>query len=70
VVAERTELDRGLAGLARVEVEKRLARVAQHLAELVQRVELSAAVYEDIIHLKSIYSRYQNYLAWLKESGR
>ena len=70
VVAERTELDRGLAGLARTEVEKRLARIAQHLAELVQRVELSAAVYEDIIHLKSIYSRYQNYLAWLKESGR
>ena len=30
----------------------------------------SGAVYEDIIHLKSIYSRYQNYAHWLKENRR
>ena len=32
--------------------------------------ELSGPVYEDIIHLKSMYSRYQNYAHWLKQSAK
>jgi MoxR-like ATPase len=31
------------------------------------KTELSGPVYEDLIHLKSMYSRYQNYAHWLKE---
>ncbi len=29
--------------------------------------ELSGPVYEDLIQLKSIYSRYRNYLHWLAQ---
>ena len=32
--------------------------------------ELSGPVYEDLIHLKSMYSRYQNYAHWLKAAAR
>ena len=44
--------------------------VGQLMDELVTKSELSGPVYEDIIHLKSIYSRYQNYAHWLKQNAR
>jgi hypothetical protein len=37
--------------------------------ELMDKQELSGPVYEDLIHLKSLYSRYRNYAAWLKQSA-
>ncbi|MCA9538664.1 MAG: AAA family ATPase [Myxococcales bacterium] len=59
------ELDAGLEGVGRSEVEKRLRNVERAIADLCQGGELSAAVYEDLVRLKYIYLRYQNYLRWL-----
>jgi MoxR-like ATPase len=51
------------------EAQARLGQVQQLLEQLMTRSELSGPVYEDLIHLKSMYSRYQNYLHWLKQSA-
>jgi MoxR-like ATPase len=69
VRALRDELDRGLAGVDLKATDKRLAAVTTLMAELVKKHELSGPIYEDLIHLKSIHSRYQNYAHWLKASG-
>jgi hypothetical protein len=34
-----------------------------------KKSELSGPVYEDLIHLKSIYSRYNNYSLWQKRQS-
>ncbi len=63
----RDELDQGLAGVSPAEVTRRLGRLSSLMTELMQRSELSGPVYEDLIHLKSMYSRYTNYAHWLRE---
>jgi MoxR-like ATPase len=65
----RVQLDAGLAGVDAKTVEKRLAQVTTLMMALTTKAELSGPVYEDLIHLKSIYSRYQNYAQWLKASS-
>ena len=70
VRALREELEPGLEGVPLRAVEERLGRVGKLIGELVKKHELSGPVYEDIIHLKSMYSRYQNYAHWLKQSAR
>ena len=70
VRALRDELDRGLQGVPAKTVAERHAQVSRLLEELVKKHELSGPVYEDIIHLKSMYSRYQNYAHWLKQSAK
>jgi MoxR-like ATPase len=69
VRAFRTELDQGLQGVGLAAVQKRIAQATALLQQLVTKQELSGAVYEDVIHLKSIYSRYQNYAHWLKQNA-
>lgn len=69
VRALRDELDQGLAGVSAKTVAQRHALVAKLLEELMKKHELSGPVYEDVIQLKSIYSRYQNYAHWLKQAG-
>lgn len=64
----RQELDKGLAGVDLRTTEKRLQAVTVLINELLTKNELSGPVYEDLIHLKSIYSRYRNYATWLKEN--
>ena len=59
------ELEAGLEGVGRGEVEQRMARVEQAIADLCAGGELSAPVYEDLVRLKYVYLRYQNYLRWL-----
>jgi hypothetical protein len=61
-------LDKGLEGIAVDDVRKRMREVLQQLEKLTRKAELSGPVYEDVIQLKSIYSRYQNYLNWLERS--
>lgn len=70
VVELRKELDEGLVGLDLKTVETRLSRVAALIEQRMRKDELSGAAYEDLIHLKSIYSRYQNYAQWLRQSAR
>jgi MoxR-like ATPase len=65
----RAELDRGLEGVELKAVEKRLSAVKALLEQLLRKHELSGPVYEDVIHLKSLYSRYNNYAHWLKQSA-
>jgi hypothetical protein len=65
----RVELDQGLEGVERKTVEQRLSQVKGLLEQLMTKHELSGAVYEDIIQLKSIYSRYHNYAHWLKQNA-
>ncbi|HZI15717.1 MAG TPA: AAA family ATPase, partial [Myxococcus sp.] len=64
----RNELDKGLAGVDLRTTEQRLAAVTALMSELLKKQELSGPVYEDLIHLKSMYSRYRNYATWLKEN--
>ncbi|NVJ21168.1 AAA family ATPase [Myxococcus sp. AM011] len=64
----RTELDKGLSGIDLRTTEKRLTTVTALMNELLTKQELSGPVYEDLIHLKSMYSRYRNYATWLKEN--
>jgi MoxR-like ATPase len=67
---ERELLDAGLAGVDLKAAQKRLGGVTALMKELVTKAELSGAVYEDLIHLKSMYSRYQNYVAWLRTTSK
>jgi len=65
----RMQLDLGLDGVERKAVEQRIGQVKSLLEQLMKKQELSGAVYEDIIQLKSIYSRYNNYAHWLKQNA-
>jgi hypothetical protein len=65
----RNELDKGLAGVDLPTTEKRIAAVTVLMNDLLTKQELSGPVYEDLIHLKSMYSRYRNYATWLKENS-
>ncbi|MCU0724009.1 MAG: MoxR family ATPase [Planctomycetes bacterium] len=60
------EIGRGLSGVDAREVQKRIAKVSTLIGKLMKQ-ELSGPVYEDLIQLKSFYSRYRNYLQWLQE---
>lgn len=65
----QTTLDAGLAGVTLKTAEKRLARISTALRRLVSKKELSGPTYENIIQLKALYSRYSNYIQWLKGEG-
>ena len=67
VQALQEELDRGLAGVDRKSTEKRIGQISGLMSALMTKGELSGPAYEDLIHLKSMYSRYQNYAGWLKQ---
>jgi MoxR-like ATPase len=69
VRALRAELDRGLVGVDLKTTEQRAARVTSLMEQLMKKSELSGAVYENLIHLKSMYSRYLNYAHWLKQNA-
>jgi MoxR-like ATPase len=67
---ERDVLDAGLTGIDLRTVEKRIGALTALMKETATKVELSGAVYEDLIHLKSMVSRYQNYATWLRTSAK
>jgi MoxR-like ATPase len=62
------ELERGLEGVGQAEVGKRMKRVEKEIRRLCKAGELSAAVYEDLVRLKYVYLRYQNYQRWLVQA--
>lgn len=64
----RAQLDLGLEGVNAAEVRSRMSRVLDVIHDLSKKTELSGPVYEDLVQLKSIYGRYQNYLNWLERS--
>lgn len=64
----RDQLELGLEGVPAKEVKSRLTLVLSAMSDLSKKTELSGPVYEDLVQLKSIYSRYQNYLNWLEKS--
>ncbi|WP_163994120.1 AAA family ATPase [Pyxidicoccus caerfyrddinensis] len=68
VAGLRNELDQGLAGVDLPTTEQRIAGITTLMNSLLTKQELSGPVYEDLIHLKSMYSRYRNYATWLKEN--
>jgi MoxR-like ATPase len=70
VRALRDELEQGLQGVPAKAVEQRIGQVDRLIEELVRKHELSGPVYEDVVHLKSMHSRYRNYAHWLKQSAR
>jgi MoxR-like ATPase len=63
----RTELEQGLEGVSASEVSKRLQSVTSLMKTLTEKKELTGAVYEMLVQLKSFHSRYQNYALWLRE---
>jgi MoxR-like ATPase len=65
----QVELDNGLAGVDLKTTTKRIGVVTSLIDKMMGKSELSGPVYEDLIHLKSMYSRYQNYAQWLKEQS-
>jgi len=66
VMALREQLDQGLRGVDAGATRERMGRISSLISELMKKSELSGAVYEDLIHLKSMYSRYNNYALWQK----
>jgi MoxR-like ATPase len=64
VRALRAELDKGLEGVDEKTAKRQIEKSASLINKLMTKNELSGPIYEDLIHLKSIYSRYQNYLHW------
>ncbi len=65
----RAEIEKGLQGVELGATKKRIAQIGQLIEQLMTKSELSGPAYEDIIHLKSMYSRYQNYAHWLQQSA-
>lgn len=64
----RTQIELGLEGVKAGEVRSRMSLVLDVLNDLSKKTELSGPVYEDLVQLKSIYSRYQNYLNWVEKT--
>jgi MoxR-like ATPase len=69
VMGLRDELDRGLVGVDAATTAKRMRLIAGLIAKTMKHSELSGPVYEDLIHLKSMYSRYSNYAQWQRHQG-
>jgi MoxR-like ATPase len=67
VRALRVQLDQGLEGVPAEEVSARMAEIAKLMKSILDGKELSGGIYEMLVQLKSFHSRYQNYLAWLRE---
>jgi MoxR-like ATPase len=65
VLALKNELDKVLEGVSVDQAQKLQRGIVQLLEELGKKAELSGAVYEDVVHLKAMYSRVQNYVNWL-----
>jgi MoxR-like ATPase len=67
-----TELERefgtGLEGLPEAEARKRLVKIERVLAEWSQGRKLYGHMYDDLLKLKYLHQRYNNYLKWLQWS--
>lgn len=64
------ELEQGLEGISAAEVKTRMQKLQVLFESTAKKSELNASVYEDVIRLKYVFMRYQNYLQWLDHGGR
>lgn len=69
VKRHRAVLDKGLTDVDAAAIGQRIGQIAALIKKLMGEAELSGPIYEDLIHLKSMYSRYQNQLQWLTRRG-
>jgi hypothetical protein len=65
----KRELQAGIDGLSRAEVEKRLRAIEEAIEGTMKRTELNGPVYEDLVVLKSLHARYRRRLDAHRESG-
>jgi MoxR-like ATPase len=70
VMKLKAEFDAGLDGLGVRELSKRLGSVREVMEEVLRKNELNGPVYEDLVLLKSLYSRYQNQVRALERRGQ
>lgn len=62
---ERALIDEGLSGVDATEVQSRMNRIRSLISDLMEESELTGPVYEELVQLKALYSRYNNYYQWL-----
>jgi MoxR-like ATPase len=62
VAQMRAELEQGVDGLARGDIEKRLRAIEEAIESTMNRAELNGPVYEDLIVLKSLHVHYRRAL--------
>jgi MoxR-like ATPase len=60
------EFEKGLDGVPRKEVSRRMATIETTLTELAKGTKLYAHVQNDVLKLKYYHQRYSNYLRWLE----
>lgn len=56
----------GLEGLSKAEVEKRMNSIEKHLGKMAKSGKLYGHMSDDILKLKYLHQRYNNYRRWLK----
>ena len=59
------ELDRGLDGVTEQETRARLVKIERTIGELTKGKKLYGHLYDDLLKLKYMHQRYNNYLRWL-----
>ncbi len=60
------EFDRGLEGVSKTEVEKRMNAIEKELNKISKSGKLYGYMADDILKLKYLHQRYNNYRRWLK----
>jgi MoxR-like ATPase len=69
VLLLKREAEGNLHGLTTVDLRQRLEQVRRRAEELLHQNELNGPVYEDLLLLKGLYSRYQNHLEQRESAG-
>jgi len=66
VTAFEKEFNDGLDGLSKAEVEKRMNAIEKHLSQMAGSGKVYGYMADDILKLKYLHQRYNNYRRWLK----
>ena len=67
---ERALLDEGLVGVGQEEARRRMDRIQIRISKLMEVGDLSGPIYEQIVQLKAMYSRYNNYWHWARSGDQ
>jgi hypothetical protein len=71
VVGDQLELlAKGLDGLKKVDVSRRITAVETAISSLSKSRKLYGRHFDDLLALKYLHQRYSNYLRWLESSGK
>ena len=63
-------LAKGLDGLKKVDVSRRITTVESAISSIGNSRKLYGRHYDDLLALKYLHQRYSNYLRWLEASGK